>query len=174
VLGKVYPSEEEPEPEAVEQKRQRKAEAPRKGIVIRGVGDTMVRFARCCNPLPGENVMGFVTRGQGLTVHTADCANMRRLDPARRIEVEWGGAEVSAHPVKVRVYCDDRKGILAAVTQTLAGFDVNVARADVRTSAAGHAELNFEILVENLDRLQKILGSIKNLKGVSRVVRVKR
>ncbi|HSH69129.1 MAG TPA: bifunctional (p)ppGpp synthetase/guanosine-3',5'-bis(diphosphate) 3'-pyrophosphohydrolase [Deferrisomatales bacterium] len=175
VLGKVYPTHEEQSDREVEEpKRARRAEGPRRGIVIRGVGDTMVRFARCCNPLPGEAVMGFVTRGQGLTVHTADCVNMRRLDPARRIEVEWGGAEATSHPVKIRVYCDDRKGILATVTQILAGFDVNVSRADVRTSAAGHAELNFEILVENLDRLQKILGSIRNIKGVARVVRVKR
>jgi GTP pyrophosphokinase len=174
VLGKVYPAHEEPEKEHEEPKRARKAEAPRKGIVIRGVGDTMVRFARCCNPLPGEAVTGFVTRGQGLTVHTADCVNMRRLDPQRRIEVEWGGAAAASHPVKIRVYCDDRKGLLATVTQTLAGFDVNVSRADVRTSAAGQAELNFEILVENLDRLQKILGSIRNIQGVARVVRVKR
>ena len=173
ILGKVYPSQEEPEKEPEEPKRGGKVEAPRTGIVIQGVGDTMVRFARCCNPLPGESVMGFVTRGQGLTVHTVDCANMRRLDPERRIEVAWGGAEAAAHPVKIRVYCEDRKGILAAITQTLAGFDVNVSRADVRTTAHGLAECSFEILVENLDRLRKILGSIKNLKGVSRVVRIK-
>ena len=128
-------------------------------------------------PLPGEEIIGYVTRGRGVTIHRRDCPNILRMtgeDLERLIEVEWGGAEASAHPVKIRVYCDDRKGILATVTQTLAGFDVNVSRADVRTSAAGHAELNFEILVENLDRLQKILGSIRNIKGVSRVVRIKR
>lgn len=174
VLSKVYPSHEAAEPLAEEPKRARKPEAPTKGIVIRGVGDAMVRFARCCNPLPGEAVMGFVTRGQGLTVHTADCVNLGRLDPDRHIAVEWGGSDDAAHPVKIRVFCDDRKGILATITQTFAGFDVNVTRADVRTSVAGQAELNFEIRVENLGRLQKILGSIKNIKGVARVVRVKR
>ncbi|MBE0618228.1 MAG: bifunctional (p)ppGpp synthetase/guanosine-3',5'-bis(diphosphate) 3'-pyrophosphohydrolase, partial [Proteobacteria bacterium] len=99
--------------------------------------------------------------------------NMRKLDPERRIDVDWGRGEAGSHPVKIRVSCDDRKGILAAITNALAGFDVNVARADVRTWAAGEAECNFEILVENLDRLQKILGAIQSLKGVSRVTRVK-
>ena len=117
--------------------------------------------------------MGFVTRGHGLAVHTADCPNMRRLDAERRIEVEWGRGEGIAHPVKIRVSCQDRKGILAAITQALAQFDVNVAKADVRTWSAGEAECNFEILVEDLDRLQKILGAIQALRGVSRVTRVK-
>ncbi|MFU8855576.1 MAG: RelA/SpoT family protein [Deferrisomatales bacterium] len=171
VLGKLYPDLEEREAEEVKRPK-RPPKAP-KGIVIQGIGDAMVRFARCCNPLPGEAVVGFVTRGHGMTVHTADCLNVRRLDPERRIEVDWGRGEAGAHPVKIRVACDDRKGILAAITQALAGFDVNVARADVRTWAAGQAECNFEILVEDMDRLQKILGAIQGIKGVSRVTRVK-
>jgi GTP pyrophosphokinase len=171
VLGKVCPDLAEREAETV--KRAPKEPKAPKGIVISGVGDAMVRFARCCNPLPGESVMGFVTRGHGLAVHTTDCPNMRRLDPERKIEVEWGKGEEGAHPVKIRVSCEDRKGILASITQTLAQFDVNIARADVRTGSVGQAVCNFEILVENLDRLQKILGAIQGLKGVSRIVRVK-
>jgi GTP pyrophosphokinase len=171
VLGKICPDLTEQEAETA--KRARKPPKPPKGIVIRGVGDTMVRFARCCNPLPGEQVSGFVTRGHGLAVHTADCANLRKLDPERRIDVEWGKGESGAHPVKIRVSCDDRKGILASITQTLAQFDANVARADVRTWSVGQAECNFEITVDNLDRLQKILGAVQSLKGVNRIVRVK-
>ena len=171
VLGKLYPETEEREAEEV--KRPKKPPKTPKGIVIQGIGDAMVRFARCCNPLPGEAVVGFVTRGHGMTVHTADCANVRKLDPERRIDVDWGRGEAAAHPVKIRVACDNRKGILAAITQALAGFDVNVARADVRTWAAGEAECNFEILVEDMDRLQKILAAIQGLKGVTRVTRVK-
>lgn len=171
VLGKLYPDLEERGTEEVKPPR-RPPKTP-KGIVIHGVGDAMVRFARCCNPLPGEAVVGFVTRGHGMTVHTTDCPNVRKLDPERRIEVDWGRGEAASHPVKIRVSCDDRKGILAAITQALAGFDVGVARADVRTWAVGEAECNFEILVENLDRLQKILGAIQGLKGVNRVIRVK-
>ena len=171
VLGKVYPDLEERE--VAEPKKARQPPRRPKGIVIQGIGDAMVRFARCCNPLPGEAVVGFVTRGHGLAVHTADCPNMRRLDAERRIEVEWGRGEGIAHPVKIRVSCQDRKGILAAITQALAQFDVNVAKADVRTWSAGEAECNFEILVEDLDRLQKILGAIQALRGVSRVTRVK-
>jgi GTP pyrophosphokinase len=170
ILTRVYP---ELEREAEEVKRPKKPKRAPRGIVIRGVGDAMVRFARCCNPLPGEPVVGFVTRGHGLAVHTGDCPNVPRLDPERRVDVEWGQGEVGAHPVKIRVACQDRKGMLASITQTLAQFDVNVVRADVKTHVVGQAECNFEILVENTDRLQKILGAIQTLKGVHQVVRVK-
>lgn len=170
VLTRLHP---ELEREVEEPKKPRKERRAPKGIVIRGVGDAMVRFARCCNPLPGEPVVGFVTRGHGMAVHTEDCPNVRKLDPERRVNVEWGQGETAAHPVKIRVECTDRKGMLASLTQTLAQFDANVVKADVRTHVVGQAECNFEVLVENTDRLQKILGAIQGLKGVNRVVRVK-
>ncbi|MBI5446999.1 MAG: bifunctional (p)ppGpp synthetase/guanosine-3',5'-bis(diphosphate) 3'-pyrophosphohydrolase [Deltaproteobacteria bacterium] len=171
ILTKLYPELEEREPE--EAKRARRPRKAPKGILISGVGDAMVRFARCCNPLPGEPVIGFITRGYGMAVHTEDCPNVRKLDPDRRVAVEWGRGEEGSHPVKIRVHCDDRKGILASITQTLAQFDANVVRADVKASGVGQAECNFEILVENLDRLQKILGAILAIRGVGRVERVK-
>ncbi len=172
VLSRVYP-DLEPVQEAEEPRRPRKTDRKPEGIVIQGVGDAMVRFARCCNPVPGDPVIGFITRGHGMTVHTANCANARRLDPQRKIEVEWGGGEGGAHPVKIRVSCDDRKGILATLTALLAQFDVNVVRADVRTWLPGQAECRFEIQVENLDRLQRILSALQGVKGVHQVQRVR-
>lgn len=163
------------EKEAEEQKQATPKPEPKasKGIVINGIGDAMVRYARCCTPLPGEAVTGFVTRGRGITVHTTDCVNVPKLDPERRVDVEWGKGTAGAYPVKIRVACDDRKGILAAITNQLAKHDVNVAGANVRTWALGQAECNFTILVEDTDRLQKILGSIQGLKGVHSVARNK-
>ncbi|WP_025322776.1 RelA/SpoT family protein [Deferrisoma camini] len=170
VLGKIYPDLEERE---APPKRPRKPPRTTSGIVIEGVGDALVRFARCCHPLPGDPIVGFVTRGQGMTVHTADCPNVRRLDPARRVPVEWGSGKGAVHPVKIRVDCEDRRGILAEITNLLAEHDVNVARAQVSTWAAGQAVCRFEILVEDLERLQKVLSSILSIKGVQRVTRVK-
>ncbi|GAB4252616.1 RelA/SpoT family protein [Deferrisoma sp.] len=170
ILGKLYPELEEKE---APPKRPRKPPRTTSGIVIRGVGDAMVRFARCCHPLPGDRVVGFVTRGQGMTVHTADCPNVRRLDPERTVAVEWAGKKGAVHPVKIRVDCLDRKGILAEITNLLAEHDINVARAQVNTWAAGQAVCRFEILVEDLDRLQRVLNAILSVKGVHRVTRVK-
>ncbi len=171
VSARVYPDLEEKEPEPP--KRPKRAPKAPKGIVIQGVGDTLVRFARCCHPVPGDPVTGFVTRGHGLAVHAADCPNVRKLDPERRVEVEWGRGETGSHPVKICVTCDDRKGILAAITNALAGHDVNVVSATVRTWAAGQAECHFEIAVENIERLHKIFGTIQGLKGVHRVSRIR-
>ena len=171
VLGKLYPDLEERE--AAQPRRPRKPQRAAGGIVIQGVGGAMVRYARCCHPLPGDRVVGFVTRGHGLTVHTADCPNVRRLDPERKVAVEWGVDQAGVHPVKIRVDCEDRKGILAEITNLLAQHDVNVARANVTTWAAGQAMCQFEILVENLSRLEKVLGAILTVKGVHRVKRVK-
>jgi GTP diphosphokinase / guanosine-3',5'-bis(diphosphate) 3'-diphosphatase len=171
VLARLFP--ELDEREAEEPKKPRRPRKEPRGIVIRGVGDALVRFARCCNPLPGEPVTGFVTRGHGMAVHTEDCPNVRKLDPDRRVPVEWGKGEQAAHPVKIRVSSEDRKGILASMTQALAQLDVSVVRADVKVFTVGQAECNFEILVDNLDRLQKILGTIQSIKGVHRVERVR-
>jgi len=172
VLLQIAPELAEKEAEEQKQTAVRQPKASR-GIVISGVGDAMVRYARCCTPLPGEPVTGFVTRGRGITVHTADCINVPKLDPERRIDVEWGKGTSGAYPVKIKVGCDDRKGILAAITNLLAKHDVNVAAANVRTWAVGQAECNFTIMVEDIDSLQKILAAIHGVKGVHSVVRSK-
>ncbi len=171
VLARMYPELEERE--TAPPKRPRKPPKSPAGVVIQGVGSALVRYARCCHPLPGDPVVGFVTRGHGLTVHTADCPNVKRLDPERRIDVEWGSATGAVHPVKIRVECDDRKGMLADITNVLAQHDVAVARASATAWAAGRAVCRFEILVENLDRLEKVLSAIVAIKGVQSVSRVK-
>lgn len=174
VLEKVYPEYEQKEkPDADEIKRQRKEPKKKKGIIIRGVGDTMVRFAKCCNPLPMEPIEGFITRGQGLTIHTADCPNITRADPERRIEVEWGIGDDTEHQVRISVSCADKKGMLANITQALAANDVNVTNASVKTFIVGRAECIFDISVGNINELNKILRSIQSLKDVYSVRRLK-
>ncbi len=174
VLEKIYPEYEQKEQKETEEpKRPRKEIKGRKGIVIRGVGDTMVRFAKCCNPLPMEPIVGFITRGQGLTVHTADCPNMVRADPDRRIEVEWGVGTDTEHRVKIRVACADKKGMLANITQALAANDVNVNHAEVKTFVVGRAECTFDITVTDLNELNRILRTIQSLKDVYSVQRLK-
>ena len=88
-------------------------------IQISGVDDVMVRFGKCCNPLPGDEIAGFITRGRGVTVHSADCAFVLESDPERRIEIAWSRDKKSALPVKIRVSCHDQKGILANISQAI-------------------------------------------------------
>lgn len=174
VLEKVHPEHEHREEKVEEEtKRPRKEIKGRKGIIIRGVGDAMVRFAKCCNPLPMESIVGFITKGQGLAVHTADCPNVERSDPNRIIEVEWGQTVDTEHKVRIKVSCADKKGMLANITQTLAQNDVNVSHAEVKTFVVGRAECTFDISVENLNELHRILRAIQGLKDVYSVHRVK-
>ncbi len=171
VLEKVYPEFEQKESE--EPKRARKVKKSTKGIVISGVGDAMTRFAKCCNPLPMEPVVGFITRGHGMTVHTAKCANISRADPARRIDVEWGTGEQGDHSVRIKVSCTNEMGMLSSITNLLTQNDVNVTWAEVKTYVMGRADCSFEIMVPDVGKLKKLFKEIQSLKGVHNVVRVK-
>ena len=113
------PAPAEPQPES----RVRRALRPRSaraGVRVGGQSDVMVRFARCCAPLPGDDVVGFVTRGRGVTVHQADCEKAFELDPSRRIEVEWQPEADAPRSIKMRVRSEDRPGLLATITKTIA------------------------------------------------------
>ncbi len=142
-------------------------------ILIGGVDNVLVRFANCCNPLPGEPVTGFITRGRGLTVHTKDCAQVLASDPDRRIDVEWDMQKRTSRPVKVRVVCTDQKGMLVGLSTAITNADANIVNATVHTRG-DHRGMNiFEIDVENLEHLNRVISAIKNVKGVLRVDRLR-
>jgi GTP pyrophosphokinase len=171
VLERVYPEFERKEEEAP--KRAPKPKKRSRGIVIKGVGDTMTRFAKCCHPLPPEDVVGFITRGMGLTVHSAKCANLLRSDPDRRVDVEWGMDEDAEHPINIRVSCVNNKGMLANITQVLSNQDVNISKADVKIPEPGRADCFFEIMVKDMGDLDRVFRAIQSLKGVFNTVRLR-
>jgi guanosine-3',5'-bis(diphosphate) 3'-pyrophosphohydrolase len=141
------------------------------GVVISGIGDMMVRFARCCNPLPGEPITGFITRGRGVTVHTAGCSRALEADPQRRVPVVWKEGEQSPRPIRLEVMCIDKPGMLAAVTKAIASAGVNISTADVN-GHEGRALLTFELHVSNAGQLQNLMHAIAGIDGVMRVLRM--
>lgn len=142
------------------------------GIRVKGIDDVLVRTALCCHPLPGERIVGFITRGRGVTVHTVGCPTVLESDPHRKIEVSWEDEAQVARPVKIEVSCVDRPGLLAAISAAITSADANIARAQVRT--AGERALNtFEVMIKNSEQLEQVLQRITQVKGVYKAVRAR-
>ncbi|HET6419590.1 MAG TPA: bifunctional (p)ppGpp synthetase/guanosine-3',5'-bis(diphosphate) 3'-pyrophosphohydrolase [Geobacteraceae bacterium] len=142
-------------------------------IQISGVDDVLVRFGKCCNPVPGDEIIGFITRGRGVTVHTADCPIAHASDPERRIDVTWNRDKSTALPVKIRVSCHDQKGMLANITQAITNCEANIAMASVYSTVDKRAVNIFQVDVTDLDHLNKVISSVMKLKGVIKVDRLK-
>ncbi|TLM67918.1 MAG: bifunctional (p)ppGpp synthetase/guanosine-3',5'-bis(diphosphate) 3'-pyrophosphohydrolase [Deltaproteobacteria bacterium] len=146
---------------------------PSGGIRVQGLDDIMVRFAKCCNPLPGDAVIGFISRGRGVTVHATDCPKVLETDPGRRIEVSWDLAQKASHAVKIRIYCTDIKGILAAMTAAITKCEANIARASAYSTGDGRAVNTFELNVSDVTHLNRVIDAIRKVKGVQRVERIR-
>ncbi len=141
-------------------------------ILIGGVDNVMVRFANCCNPLPGEPVTGFITRGRGLTVHAKNCPQVLASDPERRIDIEWDMQRKTSRPVKIQVLCTDQKGMLVGISGAISAADANIVSANVHARGDKKGMDLFEVDVENLEHLNRVIREIKKVKGVTRVARV--
>jgi guanosine-3',5'-bis(diphosphate) 3'-pyrophosphohydrolase len=150
----------------------KKGEA-RNAIIVEGIDDVLIRFARCCNPVPGENIVGFITRGRGVTVHQSNCPRALDTDTERRIDVSWNkglNAPVK-RAVRVRVLAQDESGLLALMSQTITGCGVNISSANIRTTKDKKAIAIFEVEVGNMDQLGKVISALEAKKGVISVER---
>ncbi len=143
------------------------------GIKVKGVDDVLLRFARCCHPLPGEAIVGFITRGRGVTVHVTSCPTVLESDPQRKVEVSWQDNGQTPRPIKIEVSCIDRPGLLAAISAAITSAEVNIARAQVRTFPDQKALNMFEVMITNSDQLKRVLKNITKVKGVKKATRAK-
>jgi GTP pyrophosphokinase len=142
-------------------------------IKIKGVDGLVVKFAKCCNPIPGDKVLGFITRGRGLTVHLEDCPNVLAYDDQRKVEVSWELDKEYTYSVRLRVQGDDKKGLLSDITSVLSSSKANIVNARVTTYPDRSAISIFEIEILNAPQVQKITKSILKLKGVRSVERLR-
>jgi GTP pyrophosphokinase len=148
---------------------QRKSSSP---VLIKGEGDILVSFARCCSPLHGDPIIGLITTGRGITVHMADCPNVLNMDPERRIEVAWDENVKSPRNVKVRVVCVNRQGLLLSMSKAISHEGVNITSAECRSIEDQKAVNNFEITVLDRSTLQQVMWALERIKGVISVERV--
>ena len=164
---------EEHKEETKELKRPRKATGNGPAIIVSGFDDVMVRIANCCAPVPGEPIVGVVTRGRGITVHRRGCHFVLDADPMRRLDCDWNSSNSSGTTVAVRVYSENETGLLAAMSQKFTEAGLSILTANCRV-IDGHRAINdFEVQVNNLQQLQGILAALGRIRGVTKVERVR-
>jgi GTP pyrophosphokinase len=146
---------------------------PSSAIKLQGIGDIMVRFAKCCNPLPGDPVVGFITRGRGITVHQADCPSVLESDRDRQVEVEWDVKKKAPHTAKVRLATEDRKGVLASVSNAISACEANIASASVQRTKTQKSLIVFAVEVVDVEHLNRVLNALHQVKGVYQVERLR-
>ncbi len=148
------------------------------GIVVKGIDDVAVRFSRCCNPVPGDEIVGFVTRGRGLSIHRTDCVNMLHLtesERARLIDAEWESdvaeEEGGQYLAEIKMYAHDRQGLLMEMSRIFTEADVDVKSMNVRTSKQGTATIEAGFIVHGREELSKIIEKLRQLDGVMDIER---
>ncbi|MBV8052837.1 MAG: bifunctional (p)ppGpp synthetase/guanosine-3',5'-bis(diphosphate) 3'-pyrophosphohydrolase [Acidobacteriaceae bacterium] len=146
-------------------------------IRVKGQGDLLVYRARCCNPIRGESVVGYVTRGKGVAVHAIDCPNVVNLlyEPERKIEVEWARDDTipSSYPVKITVFCDDRFGMLKQITSVISDTKTNIRNVEARTYN-GHGNIDVILDILDLKHLENIINGVRKIPGVHDVQRLQK
>ncbi|MDX9816480.1 MAG: GTP pyrophosphokinase, partial [Smithellaceae bacterium] len=155
-----------------EWERKKTIAPPSLGVSLTGIDNVMVKFAKCCNPIPGDEIAGYVSRGRGITVHTRSCPHLKKLDKERIVDVQWNLSQKNAYPVHVKVVCDDSKGVLTEVSSVISSFDVNISYAEVETINM-IATCNFVIDVNDLHQLNQVVAAIRQLKFVKSVMRLR-
>ncbi|MEI9476757.1 MAG: bifunctional (p)ppGpp synthetase/guanosine-3',5'-bis(diphosphate) 3'-pyrophosphohydrolase [Deltaproteobacteria bacterium] len=146
---------------------------PKDALLIKGIDNVMVRYAGCCNPLPGDRVVGYITRGRGVTIHAAECQNAIDEDPNRKVDVEWDSTKEYNYPVRIRVDCKDKKGLLAEISNSISSQEANITNARVDTTGEKKAVCTFEMEIQNLNHLKKVIKALEKVKGVNRVERIR-
>ena len=141
-------------------------------VLISGEDGLLVSFAKCCSPLPGESVVGFITRGRGITVHRADCAQLETMDEDRRVPVEWDDRSDARHSGSLEIFCSDRPGMLADITKLCEQLKVNISRAEAGSSADNHASIRLQVSVRDVAQLTTLIRNIQKVRGVESVTRV--
>jgi GTP pyrophosphokinase len=136
-------------------------------VVIDGVDDMLIKISKCCMPVPGDDIGGFISSGRGISVHKVDCANFLATDPDRHVDVNWSGESgVGSHLVQVQVVAQDQRGLIAEISNTISEVDANIDSMEAHTSSDNLAVLNLILEVNNVAHLEKVILKLKHISGV--------
>ena len=174
VVHQFLPEEEIKKEETVDKILKKGQKAEPYGVSLTGIDDVMVRYAGCCEPIPGDEIIGYISRGRGVIVHTVNCPHVRDMDTERLVEVQWDIREKRDYLVQMRVICNDKKGILADLSAAISTLDVNITRADTHTDPDGKATCDFSINVSDLDQFNRVIAAVRKVRGVVSVQRLSR
>ena len=162
--------------EQLSKEKKYQTKSDKSGIIVKGLDNCLVKLSKCCNPVPGDNVIGYITKGRGVSVHTTECANIKELleDTDRIIDVEWIKEEHSGvYTVDIEVFANDRDGLLADVIKVIGDTKIRIIAVNAKTSKERIATLELTVEVQNLDSLNKTLKAIRKVDSVYEVKRKK-
>jgi len=145
---------------------------PKGGVIVKGVDDILIKFGKCCQPVPGDPITGYITRGFGVTVHRTRCINALKMSPERQIDVEWNVDVGETYPVKIRVRSYDRVGLLADIASNISKNGANIISANTETMGKKVVESFFTITVEDTRHLNRVLSAIRKVKHIHKVMRI--
>lgn len=174
VLNRLYavlhPEASDPEPPTVSESREA-AQTRKEGVGIAGVDGVLMRFAKCCNPVPGDPIIGYISRGMGITVHRADCANVSNMEPERLISVHWEGETEKPYEAGIFIIAANEPGVLAGVTGVISKNGVNINGMRMETEVDDLSRLHLTVEVMNASQLYRIIEQIRELPAIREVVR---
>jgi guanosine-3',5'-bis(diphosphate) 3'-pyrophosphohydrolase len=176
VVGRIIPEKPEKGKEEKEptQLTPRRRPQESQGISVKGVDNVLARMARCCNPVPGDEVIGYITRGKGISVHRRDCPNIAWLktSPERCIEVEWEFGEENSYPVELEIEAMDRVALLTNIMNAVTGLRANISAVHAQTGKDHIAIVNMVVEITGADHLNSVIERVHRIKGVTAVRRV--
>ena len=150
--------------------------APKSGVIVKGIDNCLVKFSRCCNPVPGDEIIGYITKGRGVSIHRTDCVNIEDLlqDENRIIDVAWYAEETEgAYNVDIEILSNDRTGLLSDIVKEITSQKINIMGVNTKTSRERIATIDITIEVENIDQLTKVIKAIRKVDSVYEVNRKK-
>ena len=179
VLNRFLPKPETEKASERSRGKKEEQEAPKKtegkprheGVNLTGIDDVLVRFAQCCQPLPGDPIVGYISRGRGVTVHKSDCANVQGLETERLVNVNWEGEKQESFPATIQLLCRNEMGVLHAITSLLTRQKVNIDSGHFRSDVEGNTDVVLTVQVRNTEQLYETIDSITQIPAVIEVVR---
>lgn len=157
----------------INQSVEKKKNKPTQGINIKGIDNIKVRFAKCCNPVPGDEIIGYITRGRGVSVHRTDCPNIGLSDDTERfIEVNWDHEKKASYPAEIQIEASDRSGLLSEITQKISDSDLGLISLNARTNKNKIAFVSLTLEIKSIEDLRELMKKIKKIKNVLDVYRV--
>ncbi|MDD4839145.1 MAG: bifunctional (p)ppGpp synthetase/guanosine-3',5'-bis(diphosphate) 3'-pyrophosphohydrolase [Clostridia bacterium] len=155
-----------------EEQKQKSSKKAKGGILIRGFSDFSVRLSHCCSPVPGDEIVGYVSRGRGVSVHRADCPNVKGMEPERLIEAKWDRLISESYAATLKIFCENKNGLLAEITTVIANNNIQILGANVKVDKADNtAIIEASIEIKTADQLDDIVKRIRNLHGVISIKR---
>jgi GTP pyrophosphokinase len=153
------------------EEKEAKREEVKEGVRIKGIDDILIRFAQCCQPVPGDPIVGYISRGRGVIVHRSDCPNIQHFSPARLVTVTWEGEESALYPATIKIVCDNQMGVLAQITELLAREGVNIESGHFQSSVENRTEIFLNLQISDSSHLYRCLEELTELPAIHEAIR---